>query len=187
MQRQTRSMREWGVIVAVLLLFLYLFTHSGLLAQVQEFGAPSESQQQPSSIEDQAITATEEEEQEEGQPIAFDHLPKTQLGYVDWVKAITENHINPKESLDPDFRPMPPINFNVAFQIEGDTPDVIFPHFPHTIWLDCRNCHPAIFKMQAGTNPVTMDKILRGEFCGRCHGIVAFPISDCKRCHSKPK
>jgi c(7)-type cytochrome triheme protein len=82
---------------------------------------------------------------------------------------------------------MPAINFDVVFKVIGDLPDVVYPHLPHTLWLDCRNCHPSIFLMRAGANPVTMAKIFKGEFCGRCHGIVAFPISDCSRCHSRPK
>jgi c(7)-type cytochrome triheme protein len=182
-----RSARGWAVTITVLLACSYFFFHDGLFAQTQETEKTHEEETPP--VEDQAILTVEEELviQEEEHPIAFDYLPKTQLGYVDWVKAITEGVINPKESLTPDYRPMPPIDFDVVFQIEGEMPDVVYPHYPHTIWLDCQNCHPAIFKMQAGSNPVTMEKILRGEFCGRCHGKVAFPISDCKRCHSRPK
>jgi hypothetical protein len=32
-----------------------------------------------------------------------------------------------------------------------------------------------------------MVQILLGEKCGVCHGKVAFPVSECRRCHSKPK
>jgi c(7)-type cytochrome triheme protein len=127
-------------------------------------------------------------EEEEDQPLAFDYLPKAKLGYVDWVAAIKQGVIKPLDSLEPgNPTGMPPINFDVLFQVKGDLPDVVFPHFPHTLWLDCRNCHPSIFLMRAGSNPITMAKILQGEFCGRCHGVVAFPISDCFRCHSRPK
>lgn len=125
--------------------------------------------------------------EEEQHPLAFDYLPKAKMGYVDWVQAIKQGIIKPKDSLDPNAVTMQPIDFNVHFSVKGDLPDVVFPHFPHTLWLDCRNCHPSIFLMRAGTNPITMEKILRGEFCGRCHGTVAFPISDCFRCHSNPK
>jgi c(7)-type cytochrome triheme protein len=41
--------------------------------------------------------------------------------------------------------------------------------------------------MKRGANPISMVKIVNGEFCGRCHGRVAFPISNCARCHVKPK
>jgi hypothetical protein len=29
-----------------------------------------------------------------------------------------------------------------------------------------------------------MQKILDGEQCGVCHGAVAFPLTECRRCHS---
>jgi nitrate/TMAO reductase-like tetraheme cytochrome c subunit len=32
-----------------------------------------------------------------------------------------------------------------------------------------------------------MSAILLGEKCGVCHGKVAFPVSECRRCHSKVK
>ena len=137
--------------------------------------------------EEEEFELEEEEDEYQQQPIAFNYLPKTELGYVDWVAALTQGIINPLESLDPNERTMPPIDFDVIFEFEAEKNTVRFPHKPHTMWLDCRNCHPAIFKMQAGTNAVSMEKILSGEFCGRCHGVVAFPISDCDRCHSIPK
>ena len=126
---------------------------------------------------------------EDAHPLAFDYLPKAKQGYVDWVQALRQGVIHPKDTLtgDPNISTMPALNFNIIFKAKGDIPDVVYPHLPHTEWLDCRNCHPAIFKMKAGSNPVTMEKIVQGEFCGRCHGKVAFPLSDCNRCHSKPK
>ena len=126
---------------------------------------------------------------EEAHPLAFDYLPKAKQGYVDWVQALRQGIIHPKETLtgDPDTPTMPPLDFNIIFKAKGDIPDVVYPHLPHTEWLDCRNCHPGIFKMQAGSNPVTMEKIIQGEFCGRCHGKVSFPLRDCSRRHSKPK
>ena len=30
---------------------------------------------------------------------------------------------------------------------------------------------------------MTMAEIMAGKKCGVCHGTVAFPVSDCKRCH----
>jgi c(7)-type cytochrome triheme protein len=163
----------------LLFLVLYISTYRPLRLLAQ------------STSEDESVLLEEEDEDEEEEdtqePIAFNYLPKTELGYIDWVAAIKQGIITPKESLDPNYHPMPPIDFNVRFEFEAPKNNVLFPHLPHTLWLDCRNCHPAIFRMQAGTNPITMEKILRGEFCGRCHGVVAFPISDCDRCHSQPK
>jgi c(7)-type cytochrome triheme protein len=166
-----------GLLVGFLLfLVLYISTYPPLNLMAQ-------------STSDQATLPEEGDEEETNtqEPIAFNYLPKTELGYIDWVAAIKQGIITPKESLDPNYHPMPPIDFNVRFEFEAPKNNVLFPHLPHTLWLDCRNCHPAIFRMQAGTNPITMEKILRGEFCGRCHGVVAFPISDCDRCHSQPK
>lgn len=138
----------------------------------------------PFSLQDLQPPETGEEER----PIAFEALPKTKMGYVDWVAAIQQGIIKPRAFLDPNRRPMPPVNFNILYKVKFQgIPDAVFPHQPHTLWLDCRNCHPGIFLMRAGVNRVTMERILKGEACGRCHGKVAFPISDCFRCHFSPQ
>jgi c(7)-type cytochrome triheme protein len=128
-----------------------------------------------------------ESEGEESHPLPFYFLPQNDHGDIDWVSAIDLGVINPMDNLDPQKKTLPPMDFNVVFKVKGDLPDVIYPHYPHTLWLDCKNCHPSIFVMRAGVNQVTMDAIAKGEFCGRCHGKVAFPLNDCNRCHSKPK
>jgi c(7)-type cytochrome triheme protein len=120
-------------------------------------------------------------------PLAFAFLPQTDQGYVDWVAAVELGVIRPAESLNPKAKTMEPMNFDVVFRVKGDLPDVVYPHYGHTLWLDCKNCHPGIFVMRAGVNAVTMEAIAKGEFCGRCHGRVAFSLSDCNRCHSRPK
>jgi c(7)-type cytochrome triheme protein len=133
---------------------------------------------------------------------AVKELPKDAFGLTDWVKAGGMSRasgealytmdekasvIRPHESTDLSKPPAPPFNFNIEIPAVGAMPNVIFPHFPHTYWLDCANCHPSIFIMKKGANPISMVKIINGEFCGRCHGRVAFPLSDCSRCHVKPK
>jgi c(7)-type cytochrome triheme protein len=43
--------------------------------------------------------------------------------------------------------------------------------------------------MQQGANPVTMDSIKQGQFCGACHnGKAAFgaDFQNCARCHREP-
>jgi hypothetical protein len=40
--------------------------------------------------------------------------------------------------------------------------------------------------MKQGANNPSMDGILAGEFCGRCHDKVAFALWVCERCHSVP-
>lgn len=119
--------------------------------------------------------------------VVMKDYPKDAVGGDDWVKMFEQNMIKPHESLDLAKPPVPPFMFDVEIPAVGSMPNVIFPHFPHTFWLDCANCHPGIFMMKKGGNPISMVKIVNGEFCGRCHGRVAFPIANCTRCHVKPK
>ncbi len=114
-------------------------------------------------------------------------IPKEATGVEDWVKAFKEDIVHPHESLDLNKKLVPPLKFDVEIPAMGSMPNVIFPHEPHTFWLDCTNCHPGIFMMKKGGNPISMVKIVNGEFCGRCHGRIAFPIANCTRCHVKPK
>lgn len=123
---------------------------------------------------------------EPSEPKAFAYLPRDKYGVIDWVKAIQEEVIKPKDSLDMNQRMTGVLDLDVYFESKGGMPGVMYPHKPHTQWLDCTNCHPKIFKMQRGSNPITMLKIVSGEYCGRCHGKVAFPLSNCLRCHSQP-
>jgi c(7)-type cytochrome triheme protein len=125
-------------------------------------------------------------------PIALEvsDLPKDQYGLINWADALRQGKVTPKGSLNPDEPDMPP--FDLSFDIPTKSnfmPNVIFPHKIHTMWLTCTNCHPAIFLMNHTENNknMTMPKIAAGEFCGRCHNRVAFPLSDCLRCHVVPK
>jgi hypothetical protein len=34
---------------------------------------------------------------------------------------------------------------------------------------------------------MNMLQILSGEKCGQCHGAVAFPLTECARCHRVPR
>ena len=84
---------------------------------------------------------------------AFRDLPKARTGNkVDWVKAIDTGKIKPRHDvLDPSVEPMV-MDLNIVMQVKGSMPDVVFPHKDHTRWLDCSNCHPAIFIPQSGAN-----------------------------------
>lgn len=121
---------------------------------------------------------------------AFDALPNAIGGNrVDWVKALNERSIAPRyDRLDPNAAPVV-MDLNIVREVKGSMPNVVYPHEAHTQWLDCSNCHPAIFVPQKGANQMSMAGILLGKQCGVCHGKVAFPVSDCRRCHSgnKPK
>lgn len=125
--------------------------------------------------------------------VSLEYLPKDKYGFVDWAKALKDGVIKPKESipsskaLGPEDRV--PFIAKVVIRSKMDfMPDVVFPHQPHIIWLKCSNCHPKIFKQRAGGNPeLSMVAIWKGEFCGRCHDRVAFPIRNCFKCHSAPR
>jgi c(7)-type cytochrome triheme protein len=119
--------------------------------------------------------------------VVLKNFPRDAIGTVDWVKAIKEGYVKPHDSLDLNAPPTPPFKFNVEIPAVGSMPNVIFPHEAHTLWLQCGNCHPDIFVMKKGANPISMVKIANGEFCGRCHGRISFPLANCTRCHVKPK
>lgn len=119
---------------------------------------------------------------------AFNELSKSKSGnYVDWVKSLEEKKINPRyDKVDPNAIPIV-MDLNIVREVKGSMPNVVYPHKQHTEWLDCSNCHPAIFIPQKGANDISMAAILLGEKCGVCHGKVAFPVSECRRCHSQKK
>lgn len=116
---------------------------------------------------------------------AMKGFPYDRRGMINWVKAIDSGEINPRMSLQGDEQ-MNVMDMDIMFKNTGQMPWVRFPHLAHTRWLDCSNCHPAIFVPQRGANNVGMDAIIGGKFCGRCHDKVAFPLWTCERCHSVP-
>ncbi len=119
---------------------------------------------------------------------AFGSLPKSTSGnYVDWGQALRDGKLAPRfDRLDPNASPIV-MDLNIVREVKGSMPNVVYPHKQHTEWLDCSNCHPAIFVPQKGANQISMAGILLGEKCGVCHGKVAFPVAECRRCHSQPK
>lgn len=119
---------------------------------------------------------------------AFQTLPKTTNGnHVDWSKALSSGLIQPRVELNDETAEPFVMDLNIVREVKGSMPDVVYPHDKHTQWLDCANCHDEIFVPQKGANQISMAAILLGQKCGVCHGKVAFPVSDCRRCHSKPK
>jgi len=118
---------------------------------------------------------------------ALRNLPKDTEGRVNWTASVMGGFINPRGVLDTKDKEKPPLDLNIF--IEAKVPlmaNVIFPHSIHTYWLKCSNCHPKIFLAEAGANPITMNEIWEGKWCGRCHGKVAFdfwPRVNCLRCH----
>ena len=115
---------------------------------------------------------------------------------VDWVKTLENGEIAPVTMISDDAEEQGLFTAEIIIPAVGWTPDVIFPHRAHAIWLACSNCHEAqtfdvpFFEPSAGENPITMTEIAQGKWCGWCHsGVkekVAFPLADCMRCHSGP-
>ena len=114
---------------------------------------------------------------------ALSVLPPDSVGNrVRWVKALADGYISPRTNIFPQTE-VQVLDLDVLMKRTGEMPMVLFPHRPHTLWLDCSNCHDQIFKRKAGTTPVNMMQILQGNYCGQCHGAVAFPLTQCRRCH----
>lgn len=116
---------------------------------------------------------------------ALSSFPYDRRGGIDWVKALDLGIIKPRANLKGD-NEMMTMDMDILFKDTGHMPWVKFPHIAHTKWLDCSNCHPKIFIPQKGANNPSMDGILAGEHCGRCHDKVAFALWICERCHSVP-
>jgi len=117
---------------------------------------------------------------------ALQALPRDSAGnLVRWVQAIDSGAINPRSQLLPQTT-VRLLDQDLIIARYGSMPAVRFPHRQHTLWLDCSNCHDALFKPKAGANQFSMTAILNGEQCGLCHGAVAFPLTECNRCHSVP-
>lgn len=124
-------------------------------------------------------------ERTEPEPVPFHFLPKTDLGYIDWDEALKNKSIKPLPTIDKyPVKAFGVIDLDIIFRVNTALEDVKFSHSSHTAWLDCSACHPVLFRMRRGSTPVSMKKIRQGDYCGRCHGIVAFPLYDCDRCHS---
>ena len=112
-------------------------------------------------------------------------FPYDRRGGVNWVKALNLGIINPRADLT-GTKEMITMDLDILFKDTGNMPWVRFPHMAHTQWLACENCHPKIFIPQQGANDPSMDGILAGEHCGRCHDKVAFALWVCERCHAVP-
>jgi c(7)-type cytochrome triheme protein len=114
-----------------------------------------------------------------------DQLPKDANGATDWVASLSQGLISPVDSIGADAEGAPVLELDVEL-VPKEVPDfkATFPHKAHTQVLACSNCHPEIFQMERGADPISMEKIFGGEYCGRCHGKVAFDlITGCPRCH----
>jgi len=130
---------------------------------------------------------------EEGEPPAIEAvksweqaeemLPKDDMDQVDWVEALEQGIIRPRAAIGGRRRGLA-ADFKFDFFLPGPDPsfDAFFPHSVHTEWLSCESCHPKIFRVR-GTE-ITMDEVFAGNYCGKCHGTVAFGLDACTRCHT---
>lgn len=114
-------------------------------------------------------------------------FPVDRQGNVDWMAALATGRIKPLSDLQGKSE-VQPLDLDVVMTNTKEMPYVRFPHRSHTLWLDCSNCHPAIFEPKAGANRITMGDIFRGRYCGVCHDRVAFvTFFSCERCHAVPR
>ncbi len=121
-------------------------------------------------------------------PAASELLPKHEkTGKVDWGKALYDGTIAPRPGLAADAPIQAVLDFNVKIARAGGGGFAVeFSHNAHTQWLGCSSCHPAIFPLERGVERpvITMKKIRAGQYCGACHGKVAFGVDNaCARCH----
>jgi c(7)-type cytochrome triheme protein len=102
---------------------------------------------------------------------------------VDWARSLDYGFIEPRGSIDGEYRPEV-LETTVLMRNTMPMRYVRFPHKTHTQWMSCETCHDSIFIAEEHANPINMGKILNGEYCGICHGAVAFPLTECDRCHN---
>jgi c(7)-type cytochrome triheme protein len=114
-------------------------------------------------------------------------LPLDKRGAIDWMAALRSGAITPRADLH-GTKSQEVLDLDILLKNTKEMPYVKFPHRAHTEWLACSNCHNNIFIPKAGANPITMEKIFRGQYCGTCHDRVAFITHyACERCHSVPQ
>jgi c(7)-type cytochrome triheme protein len=104
---------------------------------------------------------------------------------VNWVESLEEGYIKPRAKVLPETQ-VDVLDLDVILKNTSMMYYVRFPHKPHTEWLDCSQCHEKLFRSKAGATKINMFMILMGQKCGLCHGAVAFPLTECGRCHSVP-
>lgn len=113
-------------------------------------------------------------------------LPRDHAGNIDWVAARRTGVIRPRASVADGMEPPESWRFRFGFDFffpgPNQTFDAWFPHSTHTEWVACEHCHSRIFRYRGAE--IKMADVMQGEYCGECHGKVAFPPQTaCERCH----
>ena len=117
-----------------------------------------------------------------------ENMPKERFGNgINWQLAEEKGLINPINHLEGISIARNTLavqkDFSLDVKIEG-MPTIIFSHSKHTVWNGCELCHPDIFLgVKKGATKYSMIDLFQGKYCGVCHDKVAFPQSDCQRCH----
>ncbi len=120
-----------------------------------------------------------------------ERLPRERLGNgINWEKAENTGLIKPVDFIEGVSIKRNSLaaqkDFSIGTKIDG-VPEIIFSHKKHTVWNGCEVCHPEIFVgVKRGATKYSMIDLFDGKYCGVCHDKVAFPQSDCTRCHTKP-
>lgn len=117
-------------------------------------------------------------------------MPKENLGNgINWEKAEADRLIKISDHLEGVSIKKSPFKNQKDFAIKAKTegmPEIIFSHTKHTVWNGCELCHPDIFVgVKKGTSKYSMVELFDGKYCGVCHDKVAFPQTDCQRCHTR--
>ncbi len=125
-------------------------------------------------------------------PPALSGFPKDKYGYPDWTAAVKAGILKPQDSIAKEEKKEETLfDKDILFEINDRLmANVLFPHKIHNFWFSCKVCHPSIFIDKKGANQFTMYDIWNGQYCGRCHGKVAFMpkgFENCRRCHSVKK
>lgn len=113
-------------------------------------------------------------------------FPKNAYG-VDWEEADATGLIKPIDVLDGVSIKKTALKSQEDFAIQARVTwasDIIFSHKKHSVWNGCEVCHPEIFPAtKKGVTRYTMFHINAGQYCGACHGKVAFSTKACGGCH----
>ncbi len=76
---------------------------------------------------------------------------------------------------------------NAAVMAEKGVAPVLYPHWMHRIYFECKVCHSAIFDIKRWSNNISHTEFDKGELCAECHdGNLSFATDDdesCIRCH----
>ena len=76
---------------------------------------------------------------------------------------------------------------DLTYKLSGLDP-AHFSHDFHVKIFKCEDCHPRHFAMKKGGTKMTMQGMYEGKYCGLCHnGNLAFPATDCAKCHYNKK